>query len=171
MEGYLTGICLERLRNYQEVFSHGNKCLDRDSNRLPSENKLELLPLQQTWRNNGYTFVQLLTLILLTWTIWRAPTNASKWRMGFNSAFEGLIRVISKFLNFSLILLNSTQWIRFPLHLKYHRQKKNNLNTDLQRNQGKIYHRIRDYSATISNLHSFITAHSSVERNQSVEET
>ena len=25
-----------------------------------------------------------LTLILLTWTIWRAPTNASKWRVGFN---------------------------------------------------------------------------------------
>ena len=32
-----------------------------------------------------------LTLILLTWTIWRAPTNASKWRIGFNSAFKGLI--------------------------------------------------------------------------------
>ena len=31
-----------------------------------------------------------LTLILLRWTIWRAPTNASKWRMGFNSAFKGL---------------------------------------------------------------------------------
>ena len=31
-----------------------------------------------------------LTLILLTWTIWRPPTNASKWRMGFNSAFKGL---------------------------------------------------------------------------------
>ena len=31
-----------------------------------------------------------LTLILLTWTIWRAPTNASKWRMGFNPAFKGL---------------------------------------------------------------------------------
>ena len=30
-----------------------------------------------------------LTLILLTWTVWRAPTNASKWRMGFNSAFKG----------------------------------------------------------------------------------
>ena len=27
-----------------------------------------------------------LTLILLTWTIWRAPTNASKWQMGFNSS-------------------------------------------------------------------------------------
>ena len=25
----------------------------------------------------------LLTIILLTWTIWRAPTNASKRRMGF----------------------------------------------------------------------------------------
>jgi hypothetical protein len=32
-----------------------------------------------------------LTFILLTWTIWRAPTNASKWRMRFNSAFKGLI--------------------------------------------------------------------------------
>jgi hypothetical protein len=31
-----------------------------------------------------------LTLILLTWTIWRAHVNASKWRMGFNSAFKGL---------------------------------------------------------------------------------
>ena len=31
-----------------------------------------------------------LTLILLRSTIWRAPTNASKWRMGFNSAFKGL---------------------------------------------------------------------------------
>ena len=33
-----------------------------------------------------------LTLILLTWTIWRDPTNASKWRMGFNSAFKGQTR-------------------------------------------------------------------------------
>jgi hypothetical protein len=41
-----------------------------------------------------------LTLILLTWTIWRAPTNASKWRMGFNSAFKGL----------TLILLTWTIW-------------------------------------------------------------
>jgi hypothetical protein len=37
----------------------------------------------------GVTVTEL-TLILLTWTIWRAPTNASKWRMGFNSAFKGL---------------------------------------------------------------------------------
>ena len=36
--------------------------------------------------NGGWDLI----LILLTWTIWRAPTNASKWRMGFNSAFKGL---------------------------------------------------------------------------------
>jgi len=32
-----------------------------------------------------------LTLILLTWRKWRTPNNASKWEMGFNSAFKGLI--------------------------------------------------------------------------------
>ena len=31
-----------------------------------------------------------LTLILLTWRIWWAPNNASKWQMGLNSAFKGL---------------------------------------------------------------------------------
>ena len=37
-----------------------------------------------------------LTLILLTWKIWRAPVNASQWQMGFNSALEGLNRYIDK---------------------------------------------------------------------------
>ena len=31
-----------------------------------------------------------LTLILLTWRKWWAPNNASKYQMGFNSAFKGL---------------------------------------------------------------------------------
>jgi len=31
-----------------------------------------------------------LTLILLTWRIWWAPNNASKWKMGFKSAFKVL---------------------------------------------------------------------------------
>ena len=31
-----------------------------------------------------------LTLILLTWRIWWACNNASRWQMGFNSAFKGL---------------------------------------------------------------------------------
>ena len=34
-----------------------------------------------------------LTLILLTWRIWWAPINASKWQMGFNSMFKGLIHL------------------------------------------------------------------------------
>jgi hypothetical protein len=32
-----------------------------------------------------------LTLILLTWRIWWAPNNASKWQMRFNLAVKGLI--------------------------------------------------------------------------------
>jgi hypothetical protein len=32
-----------------------------------------------------------LTLILLTWRIWWAPINASRWQMGFNSTFKGLM--------------------------------------------------------------------------------
>ena len=35
-----------------------------------------------------------LTLILLTWRICWAPSNASNWRMGFDLAFKGLIRII-----------------------------------------------------------------------------
>jgi len=31
-----------------------------------------------------------LTLILLTWRKWRAPNNASKQHVGFNSVFKGL---------------------------------------------------------------------------------
>jgi len=30
------------------------------------------------------------TLTPLTWRIWWAPNNASRWQMGFNSAFKGL---------------------------------------------------------------------------------
>jgi hypothetical protein len=36
--------------------------------------------------------VPALTLNLLTTTIVALPINASKWQMGFNSAFEGLIK-------------------------------------------------------------------------------
>ena len=39
-----------------------------------------------------------LTLILLTWRIWWAPNNASKWQMGFNSAFKGLTEEFSEML-------------------------------------------------------------------------
>jgi len=39
-----------------------------------------------------------ITLIMLTWRIWWAHNNASKWQMGFNSAFEGLNRLDYWFL-------------------------------------------------------------------------
>jgi hypothetical protein len=38
---------------------------------------------------NNYLFL-VLTLILLKTIIVAPPSNASKWQMGFNSAFEGL---------------------------------------------------------------------------------
>ena len=39
---------------------------------------------------------QLLTLTLLTWRIWWAANNASKWQMGFNSAFKWLMFLFTK---------------------------------------------------------------------------
>jgi len=50
-----------------------------DDSRLRSGNNREA---RWPWPN--------LTLILLTWRIWWAPNNASRWQMGFNSAFKGL---------------------------------------------------------------------------------
>ena len=63
--------------------------------------------MREIWKARWYTLLQWmctclrplicyshvsgpLTLILLTWRIWWAPNNASKWQMGFNSAFKGL---------------------------------------------------------------------------------
>ena len=37
-----------------------------------------------------YTVIIVLNLNLLTTTIFAPPSNASKWQMGFNSAFKGL---------------------------------------------------------------------------------
>ena len=37
---------------------------------------------------------RILTLKPLTWKIWWASNNASKWQMGFNSAFKGLRKTI-----------------------------------------------------------------------------
>jgi len=36
----------------------------------------------------------ILTFNLLTWRIWCAPTNSSKWQMGFNLAFKGVIKIL-----------------------------------------------------------------------------
>ena len=42
------------------------------------------------YRLSCYSLRSILTLNLLTWRIWWAPNNASKWQVGFNSAFKGL---------------------------------------------------------------------------------
>ena len=47
--------------------------LHREERRLLSEERIDSL-----------------TLTLLTWTKWGASASASKWQMGFNSAFKGL---------------------------------------------------------------------------------
>jgi len=49
-----------------------------------------------------------LTLILLTWRIWWAPNNASKWQMGFNSAFKGLISWTETILHLTTYILEVT---------------------------------------------------------------
>ena len=43
------------------------------------------------YENNQQDALYRLTLILLMWRKWWTPNNASKWQMGFNSAFKGLI--------------------------------------------------------------------------------
>jgi len=44
-----------------------------------------------SWKDNISRF---LTLNPLTWKIWWAPNNASKWQVGFNSAFKGLNKLL-----------------------------------------------------------------------------
>ena len=50
----------------------------------------EIHDVYTTWKRNVCGFIVTLTLILLMWRIGWAPNNASKWQMGFNSAFKGL---------------------------------------------------------------------------------
>jgi hypothetical protein len=45
--------------------------------------ELLIMPADGRW-----DLTRRLTLILLMWKIWRAPNNASRWQMGFNSAFN-----------------------------------------------------------------------------------
>jgi len=48
-----------------------------------------------------------LTLILLTWRIWWAPNNASRWQMGFNLVFKGL----SKWSRWSWKIFSSNKFL------------------------------------------------------------
>jgi hypothetical protein len=52
-----------------------------------------------------------LTLILLTWRMWWAPNNASKWEMGFNLAFKGLNVAVLASKVYLATLKNSEVWL------------------------------------------------------------
>jgi len=55
---------------------------------------------------NKFFLKAILTLILLTWRIWR-DNNARKWQMGLNSAFNGLKRSQNQQLDLILSQWNS----------------------------------------------------------------
>jgi len=55
-----------------------------------------------------------LTLNPLTWKIWWAPNNASRWQMGFNSAFKGLKCYIC-----SIALFCAENWTLKKVDQKY----------------------------------------------------
>jgi hypothetical protein len=52
-----------------------------------------------------------LTLILLTWRVWWAPNNASKWQMGFNLAFKSYVYVPSR-AQWRISWQNQNKWRR-----------------------------------------------------------
>jgi len=49
-----------------------------------------ILPVGFDHRNTSDRLNLQLTLILLMWRKWWTANNATKWQMGFNSAFKGL---------------------------------------------------------------------------------
>ena len=68
-----------------------------------------------------------LTLNPLTWKIWRAPNNASRLQMGFNSAFKGLkhlklLQHVSIFLDHSHSIISTSTnayiYITFFFYIK-----------------------------------------------------
>jgi len=60
-------------------------------NILPNQWSQNQVPIKMKLLVENESSYSSLTLILLTWRIWWAPNNASKWQMGFNLAFKGLI--------------------------------------------------------------------------------
>jgi hypothetical protein len=55
-----------------------------------------------------------LTLILLTSTKWWAPANASKWQMGFNSAFKGLNQLLENINYYAIFYYSFLSGIIYP---------------------------------------------------------
>jgi outer membrane usher protein FimD/PapC len=93
----------ERLENFKYL----GVILNEDNNnqtdlqeRIKNANKTYFM-LQKFFKNKNISkklklrlkntiIDKMLTLNSLTWKIWWAPDNASRWQMGYNSAFKGL---------------------------------------------------------------------------------
>ena len=58
----------------------------------------------------------ILTITLLTWRIWWAPNNASKWHMGFNSAFKGLMELFTATGKLKKFIFVTTRDVRCVHH-------------------------------------------------------
>jgi len=68
------------------------------------------------------SYIRGLTLILLMWRIGRAPNNASRWQMEFNSGFKGLIKLFlimnMSYLQITITDLNYKLCLHIPKVLK-----------------------------------------------------
>jgi len=63
-------------------------------NQLTQSHSISFIAQLLLYRVFNLKVDRILTLILLTWSIWWAPNNTSRWQMRFNSALKGLIWVI-----------------------------------------------------------------------------
>jgi len=75
------------------------------------ENSQELYRESNLQPPVSWLLVPILTLILLTWRIWWAPNNASRWQMGFNSPFKGLMPIDRDIQNYKSVQSEGTLWI------------------------------------------------------------
>jgi len=62
--------------------------------------------------------VKYLTLFLLTWRIWWAPNKASKWQMGFNLVFKGLMLNLVNLTFRGPCIMIYSRWFYYKNNLK-----------------------------------------------------
>jgi hypothetical protein len=94
-----TGVCCVNLIAWLCVHSTSTECLVQGDHCLTRHFNLAVLEFKARmlhtciWRLLNMLKGLILTLNPLTWKIWWAPNNASRWQMGLNLAFKGLIYI------------------------------------------------------------------------------
>jgi len=102
------------LSQFHSVYSI--KYLNSTLNYITTPSRLECIYLSNTTIScvrQVHTLHSSLTLTLLTWRIWWAPNNASKWQMGFSSAFKGLIINTTGMTN---LMTTPSMYTHIPIH-------------------------------------------------------